>query len=354
VPTALIVGGTGPTGPHILAGLTERGYTVKILHRGLHEPPGLAHIEHIHADPFEQESIDGATHAMSFDLVVAMYGRTRLVAESFAGRCRRFVGVGGAPVYLGFLAPETVRPYGVQVPVSEDAPLAGHESLEWTRSMTELEARVFELHSDGAFSATWFRYPWVYGPRNPYPLEWSVIKRVQDGRHHILLPEAGLTLITRGAARNVAHALLLGVDNPDAAGGQVFNCGDDRQLSFRQWVETLAELSGGWLDIVSVPWELASPSYAFLPRTSAHGLLSTTKIKQMLGYSDIVNVRDAMKESVEWYLENPPTKDTRDSFDYELEDRLTLAYRAAVESVLQSLPSIPPTRDGHVKKSRSN
>ena len=35
--TALVVGGTGPTGPFIVNGLRERGYRVTIFHRGTHE-----------------------------------------------------------------------------------------------------------------------------------------------------------------------------------------------------------------------------------------------------------------------------------------------------------------------------
>ena len=36
---ALVVGGTGPTGPFIVNGLIERGYEVTIFHRGTHEIP---------------------------------------------------------------------------------------------------------------------------------------------------------------------------------------------------------------------------------------------------------------------------------------------------------------------------
>ena len=45
---ALLIGGTGPTGPHIAAGLARRGYEVTILHRGVHEDPALDGYRHIH------------------------------------------------------------------------------------------------------------------------------------------------------------------------------------------------------------------------------------------------------------------------------------------------------------------
>ena len=52
--TALVIGGTGPTGPYVVNGLAERGYKVTILHTGRHETDLLGpEIEHIHTDPFD-------------------------------------------------------------------------------------------------------------------------------------------------------------------------------------------------------------------------------------------------------------------------------------------------------------
>ena len=36
---ALVIGGTGPTGPHLVQGRLDRGYDVSILHRGTHDSP---------------------------------------------------------------------------------------------------------------------------------------------------------------------------------------------------------------------------------------------------------------------------------------------------------------------------
>jgi len=59
---ALVIGGTGPTGVHIVQGLVARGYAVAILHRGLHEteatPP---EVEHLHADPFDEGALTRAS-----------------------------------------------------------------------------------------------------------------------------------------------------------------------------------------------------------------------------------------------------------------------------------------------------
>ena len=47
---ALVIGGTGPTGPFVVDGLLKRGYDVTILHRGTHETDILPDAEHLHGD----------------------------------------------------------------------------------------------------------------------------------------------------------------------------------------------------------------------------------------------------------------------------------------------------------------
>lgn len=55
---ALIVGGTGPSGPFLANGLIERGYQVTIFHRGTHEIPEIVpEVAHIHGDPHFRKTI---------------------------------------------------------------------------------------------------------------------------------------------------------------------------------------------------------------------------------------------------------------------------------------------------------
>jgi nucleoside-diphosphate-sugar epimerase len=70
-PSALVVGGTGPTGPFIVRGLQDRGFRVSILHRGSHETGEIgADVEHIHTDPFDAEATAAALGDRRFDLAV--------------------------------------------------------------------------------------------------------------------------------------------------------------------------------------------------------------------------------------------------------------------------------------------
>ena len=55
---ALVVGGTGPTGPHVVQGLLNKGHKVAILHRGTHEANLSSESRFIgtHGDPHFPES----------------------------------------------------------------------------------------------------------------------------------------------------------------------------------------------------------------------------------------------------------------------------------------------------------
>src|SRR5260221_3502564 len=120
---ALVIGGTGPTGIHVVRGLVDRGYEVTIMHRGLHEraetPPQVAHLHH---DPYDDEALRSVLGAANFDVVVAMYGRLRRIAELTVRRCGQFVSVGGVPAYRGWMNPWLDDPAGLPLPVSEEAP----------------------------------------------------------------------------------------------------------------------------------------------------------------------------------------------------------------------------------------
>ncbi|HEY2107574.1 MAG TPA: NAD-dependent epimerase/dehydratase family protein, partial [Candidatus Binataceae bacterium] len=219
---ALVVGGTGPTGPFLVNGLLQRGYAVTILHRGTHEIPEIGpEVEHIHADPHFRETLDEALAHRSFDLVLATYGRIRFVAEATVGKTGRFISIGGVPCYRGFYHTSANFPPGMPVPIPEDAPLCDNEAEErFGYLIATTEQEVMRCHRNAAI----FRYPYVYGPYQLVPREWSIIRRILDRRKFILLPDNGLALMSHGYAENLAHAVLLAVDQPQASAGQAYNC----------------------------------------------------------------------------------------------------------------------------------
>ncbi|MEW6299806.1 MAG: epimerase [Thermodesulfobacteriota bacterium] len=343
---ALVVGGTGPTGPFIVNGLLQRGYAVSILHRGTHEIPEIPpQVEHIHADPHFRETLDEALAGRTFDLVVATYGRIRFVAEALVGKTPRFIGIGGVACYRGYMDPYVNFPVGLKVPTPESAPLvASEDELRFAYLIAKTEEVVMQTHPTAAF----FRYPYVYGPYQLVPREWCVMRRILDRRPYIILPDGGLTLFTHGYAANLAHAVLLAVDQPEASAGQIYNCGDETQLTLHQLVELITqEMNHRW-EIICLPDAVAHPARALvMQETSHHKVMDLTKIKNDLGYKDVVPVEEAVARTVRWYVEHQPERGgeverrLQDPFDYAAEDELVAVFKDS----LRRLAAVPFNRE---------
>ena len=301
---ALVVGGTGPTGIWIVHGLVERGVDVTILHRGQHERAETPdRVRHLHHDPYDERDLAAALDDRTFDVVVAMYGRLRRLAELTVGRTGRFVSVGGVPAHRGWMNPLVYDPPGVPVPVGEDGPTVTDPAEdEKGYRVARTEEIVFEHHPD----AVHFRYPYAYGPYQLVPREWSIVRRVLDGRDRIIVPDDGLTLHHHGYTVNLAHAVLLGIDQPDQAAGTVFNAADEEVLTIRQVVELVARALGHTFEIVSMPYDLAVPARPLLTQPlPTHRVLDLTRIKSRLGYRDVTPAREAVVHTARWLAAHP-------------------------------------------------
>lgn len=331
--TALIIGGTGPTGPPIVRGLEERGYRPIILHSGKHEVDevGPDKLEHIHTDPHFAETLSAALGDRTFDLVIATYGRLRLLPEVLGGRTERLITIGG-----------TIYSTTYSRPATEDSPRdLGHKIY---RKIVETEETLRAAHEQGAFNLTHLRYPNLYGPRQLAPREWSVIRRLRDGRRRIPVLDAGLTLESRSYVENAAHAVLLTVDHPEASAGQFYSVVDEYTPSDADRIHAMAAVMGIEVELVSFPPEAGMPAWYWgigrslkwaaegTPPPTEHDLIDMSKMKRDVGYRDLVDFPEAIERTVNWYLENPPApggeeeRQLSDPFDYEAEDRFLEAY----------------------------
>jgi nucleoside-diphosphate-sugar epimerase len=349
---ALVIGGTGPSGPYIVNGLLARGCEVTILHGGQHEVEFDRPVEHIHTDPHFAETLAPALAGRSFDLVLATYGRMRIIAELVKGKTARFIGVGGSSVYALRGDPRW-GPLGQPAQVPEDSPRCDDPAgPKFNHLMWVTEETVMRAHREGHYEATYFRYPLVYGPHSPANPEWSLVRRILDGRRQVIVPANGM-LRRRGYAQNVAHALLLAVDQPQASSGQFYNIRDEQQYSQRQYVGFVARHLGHDWEVIEAPPALAQRAYkggsALLREVVEFDI---GKIKAQLGYRDVVTPAQALAASVDWLVANRPEpggeieRQLGDPFAYDAEDALIAACRqgyAAAEAV-----QFPDMQLGHM------
>jgi nucleoside-diphosphate-sugar epimerase len=334
----LLIGGTGPSGIPIVRRLVDCGHEVVILHRGTHERPETPpHLVHIHADPYDERSLSDALGDARWDVIVAMYGRLRMVARVTKGRCGHFVSVGGVPAYRGWTNAWLHDPAGMPVPVCEDSALVDAPALdEKGYRIVRTEEAVFAAHPGAAH----FRYPYLYGPHQPAPREWSVVRRILDGRRRIIVADEGLTLHHHCYTENCAAAIVIAVEQPERSAGAIFNVGDEEVLTVRQVVELCARELGAQLEIVSMPYDLAVPAWPLLAQPlPTHRVLDLARLRQKLGHRDAVPAREAVRRTARWLAEHPPERGgieeqvLTDPFDYAAEDALIDSWLAARKSV---------------------
>jgi nucleoside-diphosphate-sugar epimerase len=203
---------------------------------------------------------------------------------------------------------------------------------------------VFEHHPD----ATHFRYPLLYGPYQLAPREWCIVRRILDGRRAIILPEDGLSLYHSAYVENAAHAVLLAVDKPESAQGQIYNCGDERLLTLRQVVEVIIAALDSELEIISMPWQFAASARPMIAQPwTTHRVLDLTKLKTQLGYSDVVAPEMGIAITAKWLRDHPVQRDgpeektLQDPFDYAAEDELIAAWK----DLCDRMPRVRFTRE---------
>jgi nucleoside-diphosphate-sugar epimerase len=335
---ALVIGGTGPTGPPIVSGLIQRGYEPVVLHRGTHEVDLGHDVEHVHVDPHFAETLARGLQGRKFDLVIATYGRLRLLPDVLPGHAERLITIGGT-VYESVLSR----------PAAESAPRLMDHKLY--RRIVETEETLFQAHAAGRFVLTHFRYPNLYGPRQMAPREWSVIRRLLDGRRTFIVLDGGLTLESRAYVDNAAHAVLAAVTHLDASAGQTYNVADEHTPSDADRLLTIAALMGVEVELVSFMAEAGMPAWYWgvgrsltwsregVPPTTKHQLLDVGKMVRELGYHDLVAYEEAMRRTVDWYLQHRPQpggeeeRQLGDPFDYAAEEAFLAAHREFVDRV---------------------
>jgi len=337
--TALVVGGSGQTGPLIVRGLLERGYEVVVLHGGQHEHPELPPVEHIHVDPHFSESLEEGLAGRAFDLAIAMYGRTRLVAKALAGRAARVIAISGTAHAYFDRRTTAWGPLG-QTVVNESSPYAESRDVDaLSYGVARTERLLLDHHERGDFDVTILRFPEIYGPYSLIGRDWSIVRRILDRRPHFIVADGGLRVSGRLYRDNAAHAVLLAVDRPDEARGETFTVADDTVgLTHGQIVDYFARVLDHEWELVGLPTPLAELAYPDL--CGYHRIYDNTKIAARLGYADRVGAAEALQTTARWWAGHPPERGGAleqrmgDAFDYDAEDRLVARIKALMADVV--------------------
>jgi len=147
-----------------------------------------------------------------------------------------------------------------------------------------------------------------------------VVKRIADGRRHIIFPEPLAAWHSpRGYVENVAAAIALAATDERAA-RRIYNVCEEPSFSELEWARKIAAAMPWDGDFVVLPNEYP-PQHLQKPGNAAqHWTASSARIRQELGYQELVAIEEAIRRTIRWERENPLAGALLAHFDYAAED----------------------------------
>jgi nucleoside-diphosphate-sugar epimerase len=284
----LVIGGTRFIGAYVVRAIHAAGAQVTVFHRGQSHNPILPDVEHVR-DPLAQYPITEFPDSVrrDWDVVVHMVAMGEADAaaavESFKGRAGRIVMASSGDVYraYGIL---TKREKGIPdpLPLTEHSPLRTelypYRGMErrigtWAHDYEKVLAEHAFRVATG-IEWTILRLPKVYGPEDNSDLSTVYgFSGVPDWRW------------THGHVENVGAAIALAAGHPRAKNA-TFNIGE---LNTPSMGERLAVLPP------KEAWPHALPPFDYRQLF----VVDTSRVRQELGFSDVVDERNAMLELAE-------------------------------------------------------
>src|SRR5437660_4173886 len=332
----LLIGGNGFIGRFVAAQLIQQRHSVTVFHRGTTAAP--AGVEEIRGD--RNELTSSAQELKRFvpdvviDLIISSGTQAEELMNIFRGATQRVVMLSSIDVYRAVGISHGTESGPLQeVPLTEESELRRclhpypPEGLQLMRKIFPWVTNDYDkipaervVMNDRELPGTVLRLPMVYGPGDPLHRFYPVVKRIADGRRHIIFPEPlAAWRSPRGYVENVAAAIALAATDERAA-RRIYNVCEEPSFSELEWARKIAAAMLWDGDFVVLPIE-HTPRHLQKPGNAAqHWTASSARIRQELGYKEPVAIEEAIRRTIRWERENPPASAFLAQFDYSAED----------------------------------
>jgi nucleoside-diphosphate-sugar epimerase len=338
----LVIGGTNFMGPLVIRSLSEQGHEVTVFHRGQTQTDLPSGVKEILGD---RRSLNEKTVELQRfvpEVVLDMIPFTEQdaldVMCTFSGTAHRLVAISSQDVYRAFGRVNSKETGPVEsLPITEESPL--RQNLYPYRGVTQrnqddpkkwqddydkiLVERV--VMGDANLPGTILRLPMVYGPGDYQHRIFSYLKHMDDKRPAILLDEAEAQWKwTHGYVENVADAIALAVTDQRSA-GQIYNVGEPFTFTMTEWVVLIGKIAGWQGRVVTVPHGRLPEPLRWNINAEQDIVVDSSCIRSELGYTERVDVEEALRRTITWERVNPPKEIDPKDFDYVAEDAFLAA-----------------------------
>ena len=255
----LVTGGTGFLGSHLVEALLARGENVRALIRPTSNKTFLeslgvelacGDLKDIQSLKRAMQGIERVFHSAAFAAdwgsweifrCANVTGTSNLLQAALEADISKFIHVSTTDVYG--------HP---DYPADEDAPF---RLRRWPYGDTKIESErlVWMYYEQHGLPVTIVRPVSIYGPRSP-SLVLEIVELLKRGKMVNIGKSdkpAGLTYVT-----NVVDVILLAAENENSI-GQAYNACDGSDITWRQYVNRLAEIVGVTSPRIVIPYRLA-------------------------------------------------------------------------------------------------
>jgi nucleoside-diphosphate-sugar epimerase len=340
----LLIGGNGFIGRFAVATLKQHGHAVAVFRRGT--MPAPAGVDEIRGDRNQlnasAEKLKHFAPDVVIDLVISSGSQAEELMNIFRGVARRVVMLSSIDVYRAVGVSHGTESGPLQeLPLTEASELRRvlhpyppdsvrvlRQIFSWvTDDYDKIPAERIVMN-DPKLPGTVLRLPMVYGPGDPLHRFYPVVKRIADGRRHIIFAETLAAWHSpRGYVENVAAAIALAATD-DRAARRIYNVCEEPSFSELEWARKIAREMKWEGEFLALPAE-RTPSHLLKPgNTAQHWTASSARIRRELGYEEPVAMEEAIRRTIGWERENPPDVAFLAQFDYVAEDAAIAAHHA--------------------------
>jgi nucleoside-diphosphate-sugar epimerase len=317
-----VTGGSGFIGNHLVKKLVSEGHNVKVLVRKTSNAELLKRlpVKLVAGDIVDRKSVESLVNDVEivYHLAAQVYlgseddfwnvnlrGTRNILEACLKWNINRFVHVSSIGVMGSIKNP----------PCDESYPF--NPVTPYDRSKCEAEKFALRYHVEHGIPVTIVRPTVVYGPGNMYFLR--LYQLLQKG--HFWFIGSMNNLMHPCYIENLLQGIALASENPKAV-GEIYIIGDEKPVSWTEYVETIAEVinvdpptrhvSVSLMKVIAFFYEFKSWMFGGDPFLTRRWLdeitkdfaYDITKAKKDLGYEPEISLKEGISRTVEWYRLN--------------------------------------------------